>query len=285
VVADALSRRNWEAAPSILALSAPTFELFDNLRQAFVADQALHSLREEVERGDFIEGLPRVNGKTVLLIVVDRFSKAAHFILLHHPYTATKVACTFFDVVVRLHAIPSSIVSDRDPVFTSGFLHELLFALAGVKLNFSSAFHPQSDGQAKATNKIIGMYLCCLSGDRPRDWLRWLPWTDFATTQPISRPCALPYSGWYTDESRHWCTPTRQGRHACRWCSSRWRNATSFLWRSESVFIRPNNITRPSMMGSTVRYCSRWGSGSGCGWCTGRWRRSMSPAAARAQVL
>jgi hypothetical protein len=127
---------------------------------------------------DFIEGLPRVNGKTVLLIVVDRFSKAAHFILLHHPYTATKVACTFFDVVVRLHGIPSSIVSDRDPVFTSGFLHEM-FALAGVKLNFSSAFHPQSDGQAKATNKIIRMYLGCLSGDRPCDWLRWLPWTDF----------------------------------------------------------------------------------------------------------
>jgi hypothetical protein len=70
---------------------------------------------------DFIEGLPRVNNKTVLLIVVDRFSKAAHFIPFNHPYTVTTVARIFFDVVMRLHGIPSSIVSDHNPVFTTSF--------------------------------------------------------------------------------------------------------------------------------------------------------------------
>jgi hypothetical protein len=70
---------------------------------------------------DFVEALPKVNGKTVILTVVDRFSKAAHFIPLSHPYTATSVARVFFAEVVRLHGIPSSIVSDRDPVFTSSF--------------------------------------------------------------------------------------------------------------------------------------------------------------------
>lgn len=70
---------------------------------------------------DFVEGLPCINGKSVILTVVDRFSKAAHFILLAHPYTATMVARAFFDCIVRLHGIPSSIVSDRDPVFTSRF--------------------------------------------------------------------------------------------------------------------------------------------------------------------
>jgi hypothetical protein len=119
---------------------------------------------------DFIKGLPCVNGKTVLLIVVDRFSKAAHFIPLSHPYTTTTVAHTFFDMVVHLHGIPSSIVFDCDLVFTSSFWREL-FALFGVKLNLSSAFHPQLDGQAKAINKIIEMYLCCISSDRSRDWL------------------------------------------------------------------------------------------------------------------
>jgi hypothetical protein len=68
---------------------------------------------------DFVEGFPRVHGKSVILTVVDRFSKYAHFLPLGHPYTVASVARVFFDDVVRLHGIPSSIVSDRDPVFTS----------------------------------------------------------------------------------------------------------------------------------------------------------------------
>jgi hypothetical protein len=67
---------------------------------------------------DFIEGLPKVGGKSVILTVVDRFSKYAHFIALGHPYTAASVARAFFDGIVRLHGFPASIVSDRDPVFT-----------------------------------------------------------------------------------------------------------------------------------------------------------------------
>jgi hypothetical protein len=127
---------------------------------------------------DFVEALPKVNGKTVILTVVGRFSKAAHFIPLSHPYTAMSVAWVFFSEIVRLHGIPSSIVSDRDPVFTSSFWREL-FRLAGVKLQFTSTFHPQSDGQSEATNKIILMYLRCLTGDRPRNWLEWLPRAEF----------------------------------------------------------------------------------------------------------
>lgn len=90
---------------------------------------------------DFVEGLPRANGKSVILIVIDRLSKFAHFIPLGHPYIAHSVAHVFFDEVVRLHGIPSSIVSDRDPVFTSTFWQEL-FRLSGVELHLSSAFHP-----------------------------------------------------------------------------------------------------------------------------------------------
>ena len=70
---------------------------------------------------DFVEGFLCINGKSVILTVVDRFSKFAHFIALGHPYTATSVAHAFFADIVRLHGIPASIVSDRDPVFTSGF--------------------------------------------------------------------------------------------------------------------------------------------------------------------
>jgi hypothetical protein len=70
---------------------------------------------------DFIEGLPKVNGWSVILTVVDRFSKAAHFLPPGHPYTATTVTGVFFDHIVKLHGVPNSIVSDRDPKFTSHF--------------------------------------------------------------------------------------------------------------------------------------------------------------------
>jgi hypothetical protein len=68
---------------------------------------------------DFIEGFPKVSDKSVVLTVVDRFSKYGHFITLGHPYSATTVATSFFTNIVCLHRFPASIVSDRDPVFTS----------------------------------------------------------------------------------------------------------------------------------------------------------------------
>jgi hypothetical protein len=127
---------------------------------------------------DFIEGFPRINGKSIISTVVDRLSKFAHFIPPGHPYTATSVARAFFTNIVHLHGLPSSIISDRDLVFTSKFWQEL-FALTGVKLNLSSAFHPQLDGQSEAENKVITMYLRCLRGDRPRQWLQWFPWAEY----------------------------------------------------------------------------------------------------------
>jgi hypothetical protein len=127
---------------------------------------------------DFIEGFPKVGGKSVILTVVDIFLKFAHFIRLSHPYSAVTVAKAFFDNIVRLHGMPCSIVSDRDSVFTSTFWKEL-FQLADVKLLLSSAFHPQTDGQSEVTNRTIVMYLRCLAGDRPCSWLRWLPWAEF----------------------------------------------------------------------------------------------------------
>ena len=95
---------------------------------------------------DFIEGFPRVGGKSVVLAVVDHFSKYAHFIALGHPYTAISVAMAFLDNIVRLHGILCSIVSDRDSVFNSAFWGEL-FKLAGVSLRMSTAFHPQTHGE------------------------------------------------------------------------------------------------------------------------------------------
>ena len=94
---------------------------------------------------DLVEGLPKVHGKSVILTVVDPFSKYAHFIALGHPYTTTSVARAFLDRIVRLHGFPTYIVSARDPVFI-GHVWRDLFKMADVTLRMSTAFHPQTDG-------------------------------------------------------------------------------------------------------------------------------------------
>jgi hypothetical protein len=114
-----------------------------------------------------VEMLPRVCGKSVILTVVDHFSKYCHFISLAHPYSTESVVHAFFTDIVHLHGMPQSMVSNRDPVFTSTFWRELM-RLMGTKLHMMSAFHPQSDGQTEAANCVIAMYLRCFTGDRPR---------------------------------------------------------------------------------------------------------------------
>lgn len=90
---------------------------------------------------DFIEGLPKSHGFTVILVVMDRLIKYVHFIPLSHPYTASNVAHLFLANVLKLHGMPRTIVSDSGPIFTSFFWQEL-FHLQGITLALSSAYHP-----------------------------------------------------------------------------------------------------------------------------------------------
>ena len=94
---------------------------------------------------DFVEGFPMSHLKSMVFVVLDRLTKYTHFMALSHPYTATKVANLYLHYVFKLYGMPSTIVSDRDPVFTSHFWKELM-KLQGVSLAMSSTYHPQSDG-------------------------------------------------------------------------------------------------------------------------------------------
>ena len=127
---------------------------------------------------DFITALPPANSYTVVMVVVDRLSKFAHFIPLKSDYNSKQVAEAFVNHIVKLHGFPKSIVSDRDKVFISHFWQQL-FKLQGTSLAMSSSYHPQTDGQSEVLNKTLEMYLRCFCHAQPRKWLKMLPWAQF----------------------------------------------------------------------------------------------------------
>jgi hypothetical protein len=90
---------------------------------------------------DFVSGFPTSGRYDGVMVVVDKFSRFAHFIPIAHPYSAASVARPFLDNIYKLHSMPVSIVSDRDPIFTSQFWKEL-FRLTGTQLRLSSSYHP-----------------------------------------------------------------------------------------------------------------------------------------------
>lgn len=118
---------------------------------------------------DFIEGLPTSGGASCILVVVDLFSKYAHFVALKHPFTASTVAQQFLSSVYKLHGLPQAIVSDRDRVFTGTFGREL-FKLDRVELRLSTAYHPQSDGQTERINQCLETFLSCFVHACPKQW-------------------------------------------------------------------------------------------------------------------
>lgn len=122
---------------------------------------------------DFIEGLPKSDGFTVILVVVDRFTKFAHFIPLRHPFTASQVANAVDKTAFKTHGIPHSIVSDRDKIFTSRFWSDL-FKVWDTTLSMSSAYHPQTDGQTERVNQCLEMYLRCITQATSTKWNKWL---------------------------------------------------------------------------------------------------------------
>jgi hypothetical protein len=102
---------------------------------------------EEVSM-DFITGLPKSEGKSVIMVIVDRLTKYTHFCALSHPFKASIVSTAFMETVQKLHGSPKIIVSDRDPIFTGHFWTKL-FSCLGTQLAHSSSYHPQSDGQTR----------------------------------------------------------------------------------------------------------------------------------------
>ncbi|KAL0559480.1 hypothetical protein IC582_004091 [Cucumis melo] len=129
---------------------------------------------------DFITGLPRtLRGFTMIWVVVDRLTKSAHFVPGKSTYTASKWAQLYMSEIVRLHGVPVSIVSDRDARFTSKFWKGLQTAM-GTRLDFSTAFHPQTDGQTERLNQVLEDMLRACALEFPGSWDSHLHLMEFA---------------------------------------------------------------------------------------------------------
>ena len=152
---------------------------------------------------DFITGLPLSSGVNCILVVVDKFSKYAHFLPLAHPFTAFSVAMVLMKEVYHLHSMPETILSDRDPIFTSALCREL-HRLTQTNLNMSSAHHPETDGQIERVNQCLEGFLRCFVSSCQKKWVQWIPLAEFWYNTTIHSTLGkTPFEVLYGHAPRH----------------------------------------------------------------------------------
>ena len=141
---------------------------------------------------DFITKLPRTaRGVDAIWVIVDRLTKSAHFLAISESSSAEKLAEMYVREVVSRHGVPISIVSDRDVRFTSRFwkkFHEEL----GTRLHFSTAYHPQTDGQSERTIQTLEDMLRACVLDFGGSWDAYLPLAEFSYNNSHHSSIGMP---------------------------------------------------------------------------------------------
>jgi hypothetical protein len=144
--------------------------------------------------------LPESESHTQLTVVVDRFSKMAHFIALAESATTKDAAQAFLKEVWKLYRLPELIISDRDTKWTSEFWDRLCHLL-GIKKRMSMSFHPQTDGQTERVNQTFETYLRTFSNYNQDDWYSLLPLAEFAYNNAVTQ--ATQPTPFYTNYGYH----------------------------------------------------------------------------------
>ena len=178
---------------------------------------------------DFITELPESNGCTQIWVIVDRFTKMAHFIALRDDAKkAEDLARIFVKNIWRLHGLPISIVSDRDARFTALFWSTMC-DLLGIKQKMSSAFQAETDGQTERVNQSVELYIRIFGNHEQDNWEELLPLAEYAYNNSVTSANGLspfyanygfhPRSNWPIDRAvqnpasktyTHWMTSVHQ---------------------------------------------------------------------------
>lgn len=198
---------------------------------------------------DFITGLPLSQGNTVILVVVDRFSKAARFIPLPKLPSAKETAELIISHVFRVFGIPQDIVSDRGPQFLSRFWGAFC-RLFGTTASLSSGFHPESNGQTERVNQDLETTLRCMAANNPTTWSSYIMWAEYAHNTLKSSATGLsPFEcqfGYtpplFPEKEVQVGVPSAQ--HFVRRCRRTWRRARSALLRTSLRYQHQANRRR-----------------------------------------
>ena len=152
---------------------------------------------------DFVSGLPLTQQKhDYVWVIVDKLTKSAHFIPVRINYSMGRLVELYVDEIVRFHGMSLSIVSDRDSRFTSRFLKELQSALS-TRLDFSTAFHPQTDGQSERLIQVLEDMLRGCVMEFTGSWDRYIPLIEFAYNNSYQSSIGMaPYEALYGQRCR-----------------------------------------------------------------------------------
>ena len=150
---------------------------------------------------DFIPDLPRtVNGFNSIFVVVDKYSKRAHFIPVKTTYTIGQFAEMFYKEVFRHHGMPRKIISDRDPLWISNFWRHLCRKI-GARIAMSTPHSPQTDGQTERTNRTLEEMIRCFVENKHKNWDKFLVAAEFAYNNTVHS--AHGYTPFYLDMGQH----------------------------------------------------------------------------------
>ncbi|KAJ0614913.1 putative nucleotidyltransferase, Ribonuclease H [Helianthus annuus] len=152
---------------------------------------------------DFVTGLPRTQaGNDTIWVIVDRLTKSAHFLAIKETDKFSQLAAVYLKEVVSRHGVPTSIISDRDPRFTSE-LWQSMHKSFGSQLDMSTAYHPQTDGQSERTIQTLEDMLRACVLDFGKGWEKHLPLIEFSYNNSYhSSIKAAPFEALYGRKCR-----------------------------------------------------------------------------------